>query len=85
MTPFQLSRYLDYCAELLSLTSKLAALHAQHLKDPVVLGAVNDVEALAGGLSQHIWQKIMLLDAEAGKGGPVTPSRSPPAVAKALA
>ena len=85
MTPFQLSRYLDYCSEMLSLTSKLAALHAQHLKDPVVLNAVNDVEALAGGLSQHIWQKIMLLDTDAGQGGPVSPSQSPPPVATAPA
>lgn len=62
LTPFQLSRYLDYCSELLSLTSKLAALHVQHLRDPVVLGAVNDVEALTDGLSQKIWQKIAVLE-----------------------
>jgi hypothetical protein len=62
MTRFELSRYLDYCSELLSLTSKLAALHAQILRDPVVLAAVNDVEALATGLSSKIWQKIMILD-----------------------
>lgn len=63
MTRFELARYFDYCSELLSLTSKLAALHAQYLNDPVVLGAVNDVESLAGQLSGKIWQKIMLLDA----------------------
>ena len=62
MTRFELARYLDYCSELLSLTSKLAALHAQYLNDPVVLAAVNDVESLAGQLSGKIWQKIMLLD-----------------------
>ena len=62
MTRFELARYFDYCSELLSLTSKLAALHAQYLNDPVVLGAVNDVESLAGQLSGKIWQKIMLLD-----------------------
>jgi hypothetical protein len=60
---FQLSRYLDYCSELLSLTSKLAALHVQYLRDPVVLNAVNDVETLADGLTQKIWQKITVLDA----------------------
>lgn len=58
----QLARYLDYCSELLALTSKLAALHAQHLQDPVVLGAVNDVESLTAGLSRKIWQKITILD-----------------------
>lgn len=63
MTRFELSRYLDYCSELLSLTSKLAALFVQYVPDPVVLDAVNDVETLADGLSQKIWQKILVLDA----------------------
>ena len=58
----QLARYLDYCTELLSLTSKLAALHAQHLQDPVVLDAVNDIETLTSDLSRKIWQKITILD-----------------------
>ena len=58
----QLARYLDYCSELLALTSKLAALHAQHLQDPVVLGAVNDIESLTADLSRKIWQKITILD-----------------------
>ncbi len=62
MTPFELVRYLDYCSELLSLTSKLAALHVQYLNDAVVLAAVNDLENLAHGLSSKIWQKIMILD-----------------------
>jgi len=62
MTPYQLTRYLEYCSEMLSLTSKLAALHVQYLDDPVVLGAVNDVESLTQGLSNKIWQKIMILD-----------------------
>ena len=46
LTQGQLKRYLEYCSELLSLVSKLAALHAQDLQDPVVLEAVNDVESL---------------------------------------
>jgi len=58
----QLARYLDYCSELLALTSKLAALHAQHLQDPVVLDAVNDIESLTADLSRKIWQKISILD-----------------------
>ena len=61
-TRFELSRYLDYCSELLSLSSKLAALHAQYVNDPVVLDAVNDIEVLASNLSNKIWQKIMILD-----------------------
>ena len=70
----QLARYLDYCSEMLALTSKLAALHAQHLQDPVVLNAVNDVESLTADLSRKIWQKITILDTawpRAGdRGGP---------------
>jgi hypothetical protein len=62
MTRFELARYLDYCSEMLSLTSKLAALFAQHVNDPIVLNAVNDVETLTTGLSRKIWQKVMILD-----------------------
>ncbi len=73
MTPFELARYLDYCSEMLALVSKLAALYAQHLRDPVVLNAVNDVEELAAGLSQKIWQKIIVLGAKSGN-----PQLTPP-------
>ncbi|HSU17932.1 hypothetical protein [Longimicrobium sp.] len=62
LTRFELARYLDYCSELLSLSSKLAALHVQYVNDPVVLDAVNDIETLAASLSNKIWQKIMILD-----------------------
>jgi hypothetical protein len=59
----QLPRYLNYCSELLALTSKLAALHAQYLHDPVVLSSVNETEALTSDLSRKIWQKISILAA----------------------
>jgi hypothetical protein len=62
MTAYELTRYLDYCSELLAITSKLAAVHAEGLDDPSVLAAVNDVESLTQGLSSKIWQKIMILD-----------------------
>lgn len=62
LTPFELARYLDYCSELLSLCSKLAALHVQFVNDPVVLDAVNDIEVLAANLSNLMWQKIVILD-----------------------
>ena len=62
MTRFELSRYLDYCSEMLSITSKLAALYVQHLEDGLVLSAVNDIQSLAGSLSAKIWQKIVILD-----------------------
>jgi hypothetical protein len=63
LTAFELRRYLDYCCELLSILGKIAALYAQDFDDEVVLGAVNEVEALTTGLSRKIWQKIMVLDA----------------------
>ena len=69
MTPFELTRYLDYCTEMLSLTSKLAAVYAQNLPDPVVIDAVYDIESLTTNLSQKIWQKITIVDASGG--GPV--------------
>jgi hypothetical protein len=62
MTRVELARYLDYCSELLSITSKLAALHLQAFSDPIVLDSVNGIQALTLGLSGKIWQKIMILD-----------------------
>jgi hypothetical protein len=67
MTRFELARYLDYCSELLSLTSKLAALYVQGFDDPHVLAAVNDVQGLTSGLSSKIWQKIVILDTASEK------------------
>ena len=65
LTPFELGRYLDYCSELLSLLSKLAALHVQDLPDQEVIQAVDEVEELCTGLSRKIWQKIVLLESRA--------------------
>jgi hypothetical protein len=62
MSPFQLTRYLDYCAEALALISKIAALHIQYFEDTETLAAVSDVENLTDGLSRKIWQKISILD-----------------------
>ena len=62
LTPFQLSRYLDYCSEALSLISKIAALYVQGFQDSVVLDAVDDMEDLTIGLSRKVWQKITLID-----------------------
>ncbi len=61
MSLFELSRYLDYCSEALSLTGKVAALYVQPFDDPVALGAVNEVEQLTTGLSRKIWQKLTVL------------------------
>jgi hypothetical protein len=62
MTPAQLGRYLDYCSELLSVTSKLAALLVQYFNDEIVLASVDEIEGLTTGLQGKIWQKIRLLE-----------------------
>jgi len=62
MSRTELGRYLDYCSELLSLTSKIGALFVQNFDDPVVLQAVNEIEDLTNGLARKIWQKITLLE-----------------------
>lgn len=62
MSQFELIRYLDYCTEMLSLTSKLAALYMQNVRDPIIIEAVNEIEDLTTGLSRKIWQKIMILN-----------------------
>jgi hypothetical protein len=63
LTRFEVARYLDYCSEMLSLTSKVAVLYAQAFPDPVVTEAVSDIERITAGLSQKIWQKIMISQA----------------------
>ena len=80
MTRFALARYLDYCSELLSITSKLAALYVQYLDDALVLSAVNDIQSLTGNLSAKIWQKIVILDSLAIRQQP--PSAADRAVAE---
>jgi hypothetical protein len=62
MTPFQLTRYLDYCTELLAILSKVAAIYVQRFNDADTLRAAGDIEDLTVGLSRNIWQKIMILD-----------------------
>ena len=57
-----MSRYLDYCSELLAMTGKLAALYAQAVPDEGVASAVNDIELLGSSLSRKIWQKIGVID-----------------------
>lgn len=61
-TPSDLSRYLHYCNELLAIVSKIAALYVQEFPDAPTVSAVDQVEDLCSGLSQKIWQKIMILD-----------------------
>ncbi len=67
MNTFELTRYLDYCSEMLSLIGKVSALYAQDFHDPVVLAAVNEMENLTNGLARKVWQKIMIIDQMQGK------------------
>jgi hypothetical protein len=91
LTPYELSRYLDYCSEMMSLTSKVAVLFAQSLPDPVVTDAVSDIERIASGMAQKVWQKIMMIDAlilsspTAVQPGALQPGGPPPALAGARA
>jgi hypothetical protein len=66
LSPMELQRYLSYCSELLSLVSKVAALYADKLRDPVIVDAVGDIEELTTNLSQKMWQKIELMHERIG-------------------
>lgn len=66
---FALSRYLDYCSEMLSLIGKVAALYVQNYPDPQATAAVDDIESLTTGLARKIWQKIMVLEQLRGPDG----------------
>jgi len=76
LSEYQMTRYLDYCSEMLSLTAKVAALFGQVVNDRQVSEMVSDVERLSSGLSQKIWQKIVILqqlkEGEVGNKVPVS-------------
>ncbi len=61
MSPFELSRYLDYCSEMLALTSKIGALYGNDLNDPVVLAGIDGLQGLIDGLTQKIWYKLTII------------------------
>jgi hypothetical protein len=60
LSPAELVRYLDYCSELLSILGKISALYIQEFRDPVALASASEFEGLTRGLSQKIWQKIII-------------------------
>jgi hypothetical protein len=62
LTPEGMGHYLHYCTELLALVSKIGHVYVQEFPDVGALTAVDHCESLATGLSQKIWQKIMVLD-----------------------
>ena len=74
LSRYEVTRYLDYCSEMLSLTSKVAVLFAQGFPDPTVTETVSDIERIAAGLSQKNWQKIIVLESQ-GSGQPLMAPR----------
>jgi hypothetical protein len=55
-------QYLHYCTELLAIITKLGQLYVQDFPDGTTLAAVDQLENLGTGLTQKIWQKIMILE-----------------------
>jgi hypothetical protein len=64
MTAFELSRYLDYCSELLSLSAKVAALYAQGTRDAVVIQTTSDLGQVTSNLPGKISQKISMIQTQ---------------------
>jgi hypothetical protein len=62
MTATDISAYLHYCTALLLLLSKIGHLYVQDFADAPALAAVDQFEGLTTGLTQKIWQKLMILD-----------------------
>ena len=58
---FEMSRYLDYCSEMLAMIGKIASIYSLHWNDEAAVRAVNEIERLTLGLSQKIFQKVMIL------------------------
>ena len=66
---YALVRYLDYCADLLAITGKLAAVYLEYIEDPVVLTTINDFESLTGEMARKIWQKVTVLELQGSATG----------------
>ena len=61
LTAEELTRYLDFCSEMLSLIGKVAVLYIQDFPDDVAVTTVDEIESLTNGISRKIWQKITLI------------------------
>ncbi len=72
MSPFELSRYLDYCSEMLSLAAKIAALYAQGTRDPLIIETSSDLGQITSNISGKIWQKITLVQRQVATEPPET-------------
>ncbi len=85
LTAFELSRYLDYCSEMLSLSAKVAALYAQGTRDPVVIETVSDLGQITSDMSGKVWQKITLVQAQILAEQPASAQPRPPSPAPPVA
>lgn len=57
----KLREYLEHSSKMISLVSKIAALYIQKFQDEDIITKVNEIENLSTGLTQKIWQKIIVL------------------------
>lgn len=57
MDELRLSRYLEYCSEMLSIISMIASYYAQELDDEQFLDSVDQVADLTNGMATRILQK----------------------------
>ncbi len=73
MSVFELSRYLDYCSDMLAVISNVTALYAQGCEDAVALDAVDAIERLTTGIGQKIWQKLTIINSMTAGSSVVTP------------
>ena len=64
MTRSEMTQYLDYCTEMLSLVGKTAALFAEDTTDGDVLDAVEGIETLTSDMARKVWQKIAIIQQE---------------------
>jgi len=76
LSPFELTRYLDYCSEMLSLAAKVAALYAQSTKDPVVIDTATGLAQITSNLSNKIWQKINIVQTGAQQPSAAAPGHA---------
>ena len=66
MSRSEMTQYLDYCTEMLSLVGKTAALFAEDTTDGDVLDAVEGIETLTSDMARKVWQKIAIIQEQAG-------------------
>ena len=75
----EVSLYLQFSSEMLSLAAKIAALYAQGVKDTQVLETTSNLQQLAANLSNTTWQKIEVVERKIADNRPGQPIPGTPA------